>query len=72
MVLGFFSLIILERILNRTNTQKVSDKNKLQQSAKQQRQEDNLKRAKTQRSMTSKIKTMKTTDLDMGEGSAAS
>lgn len=72
MVLSFITLIIFERILNRTDTKKVTKKNNINETKQFLKKEDLFKKSQTERSMTTKIKTMKTADLDMGEGSAAS
>ena len=72
LVLGFFTLIIFERVLNRTNTIKVTNKNNIREVEKMKREEETLKKAKMERTMTKNLKTLKTSDLEMGDGSAAS
>jgi len=72
MVLSLIMLIIFERILNRTDTKTVSKNNHIHENKKFLKGDDLFKKQATERSMTTKIKTMKTTDLDMAEGSAAS
>jgi hypothetical protein len=72
MLLSFIMLIILERVLNRTDTKKVTKKSIINESKQFTKKDDLFKKSQTERSMTLKIKTMKTADLDRGEGSAAS
>jgi hypothetical protein len=64
-------LMIIERYVNRTDTKaekekRISDKEKKSFFKK----EDMFQRASTMRSMTIKLKTMRTTDLDIGDSVA--
>lgn len=67
-------VMMIERYANRTNTKKVEEK-KLQDEGDEQKKsffsnDEMFKRTTTQRSMTVKLKTVKTSDLDMSSGAA--
>lgn len=67
-------IMMIERYANRTNTKKVEEKN-LQDEGDEQKKsffsnDEMFKRTTTQRSMTVKLKTVKTSDLDMASGAA--
>lgn len=75
-VLGILVLIILERYANRSDTRKVEEKS-LSEEAEGQKNKQNFfsnddmfKRTTTNRSMTVKLKTVKTSDLDMNSDAA--
>lgn len=76
MIITMFAIIILiifERILNRTDTKEVQSKGSLDDENKSFfAKEELFKKSSTERSMTVKIKTMKTSDLEIGDNSAQS
>lgn len=73
-ILLVIAVMIIERYANRTNTKKVEEKkiNEFQVEQKQSffSNDEMFKRTTTQRSMTVKLKTVKTADLDMSSSAA--
>ena len=66
-------IIIIERYVNRSDTKAVSQKGIDTDGGKKSKffsEADMFKRTSTQRSMTVSLKTMKTTDLDLNDGSS--
>lgn len=72
MLIAIITLIIFERILNRTDTKEVKAKSGSLEDEGQSffGKEEMFKKASTERSMTVKLKTMKTSDLEIGDNSA--
>lgn len=73
-VLGVLVLIIVERYANRSDTKKVEEK-RIEEDEQEKKKsffsnDDMFKRTTTQRSMTVKLKTVKTSDLDMSSNAA--
>jgi len=73
-VIVILVVMIIERYANRSDTKKVEE-NKLVTEEDQKKKsffsnDDIMKRTTTQRSMTVKLKTVKTSDLDMSSGAA--
>jgi len=70
-LVALISLMIIERYVNRTDT-KEEKEGRISDGEKKNffKNEDMFKRASTMRSMTIKLKTMRTTDLEIGDSVA--
>ena len=72
-VLLIITIIIIERYANRSDTKKIEEKSVSTDQEKKKTfysNDEMFKRTTTQRSMTVKIKTVKTSDLDMSSSAA--
>jgi hypothetical protein len=73
-VLLVITILIIERYANRSDTKKVEEKKLVEDATEHKKSffsnEDMFKRTTTQRSMTVKLKTVKTSDLDMSSSAA--
>jgi hypothetical protein len=73
-VLEILFIIIVERYANRSDTKKVEEKSLVDEDEEKKKQffsnDDMFKKTQTQRSMTVKLKTVKTSDLDMTSNAA--
>jgi len=74
-VIGVIVVIIVERYANRSDTKKVEEKKLAEDEDADKKKsffsnEEMFKRTTTQRSMTVKLKTVKTSDLDMSSSAA--
>lgn len=74
-LLLIITVIIIERYANRSDTKKIEEKRTIGDEEEDKKKtffsnDDMFKRTTTQRSMTVKLKTVKTSDLDMGSSAA--
>lgn len=73
-VLFVIILMIVERYANRSDTKKIEENKFLTPEQENKKgffsNDEMFKRTTTQRSMTVKLKTVKTSDLDLGSGAA--
>jgi hypothetical protein len=73
-VIGVLVIIIIERYANRSDTKKIEEKSLVDEKKSQEKaffgNDEMFKRSTTARSMTVKLKTVKTSDLDMGSDAA--